>query len=222
MATTLHDLLLTCKIDLEGLPVIISSTRKFQLLARHPALDFVNTLDWRFRESGPEELLETYTDLVQFAVQSTLVSSAQANWLLRLRDARVNQRTLTASKVLRETCATLFYGKVDQKPPADKSIHRIHEFLSKARECQRLVWTEGKIGWTWGTTRDPELPLHAIALSVFQLLSSDKLAKSRACLNPECRWLFLDTSKNQSRRWCDMKLCGNRMKARRYKARNSG
>jgi len=34
----------------------------------------------------------------------------------------------------------------------------------------------------------------------------------------ECRWLFLDTSKNHTRRWCDMKVCGNRIKARRFKA----
>jgi predicted RNA-binding Zn ribbon-like protein len=42
----------------------------------------------------------------------------------------------------------------------------------------------------------------------------------RECGNPECRWLFLDTSKNHTRRWCDMKICGNRMKARRFKAQH--
>jgi predicted RNA-binding Zn ribbon-like protein len=47
------------------------------------------------------------------------------------------------------------------------------------------------------------------------------MQRLRSCDNPECRWLFLDTSKNQTRRWCDMKLCGNRMKARRFKAQHS-
>jgi predicted RNA-binding Zn ribbon-like protein len=40
------------------------------------------------------------------------------------------------------------------------------------------------------------------------------------CGDPSCRWLFLDTSKNHTRRWCDMKTCGNRMKARRFQARS--
>ena len=49
-------------------------------------------------------------------------------------------------------------------------------------------------------------------------MTSEAANRVRACGNPECRWLFLDTSKNHTRRWCDMKLCGNRMKARRFKA----
>ena len=66
--------------------------------------------------------------------------------------------------------------------------------------------------------RDPGLPLWVLAMSASDLLTSDAVDRVRECDNPECRWLFLDTSKNHTRRWCDMKLCGNRMKARRFKA----
>ncbi len=48
---------------------------------------------------------------------------------------------------------------------------------------------------------------------------SDALPWVRACGADTCRWLFLDTSKNHTRRWCNMKVCGNRMKARRFQAR---
>ena len=41
-------------------------------------------------------------------------------------------------------------------------------------------------------------------------------ARVRICEAPDCEWLFYDTSKNRSRRWCDMRQCGNRMKARRH------
>jgi len=60
--------------------------------------------------------------------------------------------------------------------------------------------------------------LWALSLSAADLMLSDAIESVRACDNPECRWLFLDTSKNHTRRWCDMKICGNRMKARRFKA----
>jgi predicted RNA-binding Zn ribbon-like protein len=49
-------------------------------------------------------------------------------------------------------------------------------------------------------------------------MTSEAVDRVHSCHDPECRWLFLDTSKNHTRRWCDMKLCGNRMKARRFKA----
>jgi predicted RNA-binding Zn ribbon-like protein len=60
--------------------------------------------------------------------------------------------------------------------------------------------------------------LWALALRVEALMTGERLQALRECGNPECRWLFLDTSKNHTRRWCDMKICGNRMKARRFKA----
>jgi len=57
-----------------------------------------------------------------------------------------------------------------------------------------------------------------LALSAAGLMTSPEMARVRACGSSDCRWLFLDTSKNHTRRWCDMKICGNRMKARRFKA----
>ena len=63
-----------------------------------------------------------------------------------------------------------------------------------------------------------ELPLWQLSENAAELLTSDKLGLLRECAKQDCRWLFLDTSKNHTRRWCDMKLCGNRMKARRFKA----
>jgi len=52
-----------------------------------------------------------------------------------------------------------------------------------------------------------------------QLMMSDAMDRIRACGVETCRWLFLDTSKNHTRRWCNMRVCGNRMKARRFHAR---
>jgi predicted RNA-binding Zn ribbon-like protein len=77
--------------------------------------------------------------------------------------------------------------------------------------------------WQWGSdqTKTAEFPVWLIAHSALQLLLSDALARVRACGADSCRWLFLDTSKNHTRRWCNMKVCGNRAKARRFQERRT-
>ena len=92
-----------------------------------------------------------------------------------------------------------------------------------ARESQHLIWDGERLEWE--LTQSPAsagLPLWILSLKVAELATSDSMQMLRACGNDECRWLFLDTSKNHTRRWCDMKICGNRMKARRFKAQHRG
>ena len=48
------------------------------------------------------------------------------------------------------------------------------------------------------------------------LLTEGNLSRLKRCGTPDCQWLFLDTSRNNSRCWCDMQSCGNRAKARRH------
>ena len=58
-----------------------------------------------------------------------------------------------------------------------------------------------------------------VATSAVDLLTAGRLDRVGEC--PACGWLFLDTSKNRSRRWCSMATCGGRDKARRYYARHT-
>ena len=79
------------------------------------------------------------------------------------------------------------------------------------------------IMWQWADSgADPNLPLWILSQSVSDLLLSEDMTRVRTCDVDTCRWLFLDTSKNHTRRWCNMKVCGNRMKARRFQARREG
>lgn len=64
---------------------------------------------------------------------------------------------------------------------------------------------------------DPEKPIAleaALAVSALSLMSQDNMRRLRICRN--CNWLFLDRSRNSSRLWCDMAICGNRQKAKRH------
>jgi len=187
----------------------------FQLIAGHPALDLVNTLDWRFGAKGPEDLLTSYDDLVRFTQQSKLLS-------LRPPATRsAGARALQRSTELREALAEIFYSQLDGRKPSTEARHRLERYFKEARLRQMLNWKQSpRLKWEWPAHAiNAELPLWALALNASDLMTSEAVHRVRACDNPECRWLFLDTSKNHTRRWCDMKLCGNRMKARRFKAR---
>lgn len=192
----------------------------FQLIAGHPSLDFVNTLDWRFREEGPEELVGSYEDLLRFAEQSKMLSTKQVRQLLRATGHSAGMRVLKRSTELREAMAEVFYAQVEGLEPSDASLRMLEQSFKAARFNQKLSWKDSRVAWGWPEMEsEAELPLWLLSLNTSELMTSEAIHKLRACDIPECRWLFLDTSKNHARRWCDMKICGNRMKARRFKAR---
>jgi predicted RNA-binding Zn ribbon-like protein len=195
----------------------------FQLIAGHPALDLVNTLDWRFREAGPEELIPTYDDLVRFTEQCGLLSSAQARRLIRTTSTNKGAHVVAEAQRMRETAARIFYAVIDGNDPPTEAIGDIERRYREAETHRHLGWSESHLVWEFsGSVPAPEFPLLMLAMKVVELLSSEDMSMIRACGNAECLWVFLDTSKNHTRRWCDMKICGNRMKARRFKAQQRG
>jgi predicted RNA-binding Zn ribbon-like protein len=185
----------------------------FELIAGHPALDLVNTLDWRFRQQGPEDLLNSYDDLLRFTRESGMLKPAQIRQFRQAAGARVLKRCIE----LREAIAEILYAKLDGRSPAASSLRTLERSMQAARLQQHLRWREERLEWHW-RENDAGLPLWALSVSASDLIISEDMYRLRACDNPECRWLFLDTSKNHTRRWCDMQVCGNRMKARRFKA----
>jgi predicted RNA-binding Zn ribbon-like protein len=192
----------------------------FLLVAGHPALDLINTLDWRFRKDGTEELLKSYHDLLRFTEQSKLLTSRETRRLLRSAGDRAGARAMKCCKELREALAKIFYARLDGGRPPAAAPKTLERYFQAARLEQKPNWKQSpRLAWDWPEREhDPALPLWALAMSASDLMTSEAVERVRACNNPECRWLFLDTSKNHTRRWCDMKLCGNRMKARRFKA----
>ncbi len=96
----------------------------------------------------------------------------------------------------------------------------INRLLARAAAARRLVRHDHRFVWTWrpADRRDLDRLLWPVAWSAGELLASPDLARVRQCGGAGCAWLFLDTSRNQSRRWCDMSVCGNRAKARRFRA----
>jgi predicted RNA-binding Zn ribbon-like protein len=193
---------------------------RFQLVAGHPALDLVNTLDWRFRPSGSEELLNDYPGLLRFSEQSGLLTASEVRKLAAGDPARKKQ-ILRSTKKLRECLAAILYAMADGQAPATATVKTLSAFARMVRRSEDLAWSDSRLRWKENRdrTNTPDAPLRKLASAALDLLTSEEINKLSACSNPECRWLFLDGSKNKGRRWCDMKLCGNRIKARRYRRR---
>lgn len=192
----------------------------FQLVAGHPVLDFVNTLDWRFRSSGSEELLNHYADLLRFSEQSGLMTPSEVR-KLATGDRVRKKRVLSSTKKLRECLASILYAIAAGRVPQNENVKTLSAFARTARETDDLEWCVSRLQWKANKDRTNALgtPFRKLASAALDLLTSEEVNKLGACSNPECRWLFLDGSKNKGRRWCDMKLCGNRIKARRYRGR---
>ena len=195
--------------------------RLYELIAGHPVLDLVNTLDWRFRDEGPEELMADYGDLVRFVEQAGLIGHAEARRLTRnTRESKATQ-IVGAARGLREAAGQVLYAALDGDDAPASAVAQLESCFKSARKSQRLQPAGAGLAWVFEqSTSLPELPLWLLSLSAVDLVTSGEMERLRACGDPGCRWLFLDTSKNHTRRWCDMKICGNRMKARRFKAQH--
>ncbi len=191
---------------------------QFQLVAGHPVLDFANTLDYRFDPRRTLELMTSYERLVDFTRQSELITDHQARRLRLLNHSRGAEIALTRALQLREVIESIFRAILAGKAPDEVCLETLNQFLARARAHERIYWKSGHmIRGLVELERGAEAPTWLLGVSAAALLTSPELAQVRACHEPSCRWLFLDHSKNHSRRWCAMELCGNRAKVRKFR-----
>jgi predicted RNA-binding Zn ribbon-like protein len=191
----------------------------YKLYAGHPALELVNTLDMRFT-AQTFDLIPAYKDLLRLTTQLELLTAEQARKLGRSVDGKVAQRVLASTVELREALAAVLYGRIEGNRPPAAQIRVLEQQFHAAASHRRLLSRDAYLEWSWsGVERQGEIPLWMLAQAASDLLVSGDAELVKDCGDPTCRWLFLDVSKNHTRRWCDMKTCGNRMKARRHHAR---
>ena len=187
------------------------------------ALDFVNTLDWRRREH-PVERLKDFADLLRWGRSAGALERGAAARLGSWAEAhpRAAARALAEAIEVREAIATLFQSTLRGVTPPPGSITRLEAACRAAWTARTLRVSGGAGAWGWHAgAPEPDRPAWAAALDAARILTSDDCGRVRQCGDAECGWLFLDTSRNRSRRWCSMKSCGNRNKARRFYRRTA-
>lgn len=92
----------------------------------------------------------------------------------------------------------------------------IETLNGELREALQRVQFDQRLQWGLDEPRQKKRALMLIALSAAELVSSPLRERIRECPASECGWIFIDQSKNRSRRWCSMSDCGNLEKARRH------
>jgi len=193
---------------------------EFDLSGGVLCLDFANTVSGRAAPADAVDHLQSFADVVSFAQQSKLISRSEADGLQEEADARPDaaERVLRQAIALRESIFRVFAGLAGDRPVRPGDIRRLQQAALDALGHRRLAPADGNYHWVWGAEEKKQLERiwWPIAESATDLLTSADLRRVRQCELATCAWLFLDRSRNRSRRWCDMKVCGNREKARRH------
>jgi len=192
--------------------------RSLNLIGGRLCLDFINTVDCRNSDHS-REYLSTYPNLISWSQHANILTENEARDLLQEAalhpaDARiVLERAITT----REALHRIFCAIANHRLPATTDIGVLNAEMSIAMAQLRLEPASAPSPWTY-TFKERKLDqmLWPIIHSAAELLTSDKLDRICECQGENCGWLFIDMSRNRSRRWCDMKDCGNRAKARRH------
>jgi predicted RNA-binding Zn ribbon-like protein len=184
-------------------------------------LAFVNTLSAR-PTPAPVERLTSYEALVEWAREQHLVSGAAAERLLAEARRHPHQATavLSRAREFREAINALALAIEQQRQPAPAVLATISDRLADAYAHGRLVPHDDALQWISSAEDDLDRVLWEISRAAGRLVLSPRLSRVRSCAAGDCGWWFVDDTKNRSRRWCDMKICGNREKVKRFRSRN--
>lgn len=184
-------------------------------------LDFCNS-GQGLRNSRREEWITSFADLIDWLEAAGAVSKAQAAKLRAAgaRSPQAAQQLWARAIELREALARVLLARAEGRTAAGEDLGVVDAEYGRTASFARLSSTAQ--GYAWAV--DPkagalDAALRPLVESAVSLLTSDRLARVRRCGNSTCYWLFVDETKNCSRRWCEMASCGNLMKVRRHRAK---
>jgi predicted RNA-binding Zn ribbon-like protein len=198
-------------------PKAVPKTREFEFSGGALCLDFANTVDDRPRCA--HDLLSDYGDLLEWADQAGILGEDDRTALARRAAGSEDaaRRTFHHAIELREAVYRTFSALAAGVGPGPGEIAALNAALNETLPHLRLESRESGYGWGWsGMASSLDSPLWPVVRSAADLLTSNDAALVRECASETCSWVFVDRSRTHRRRWCDMKTCGNRAKARRH------
>jgi len=206
---------------------------QMNLVGGRLCLDFVNTVGGRSHDPAREKTnpfamvvrgdkLEDYLDLLAWSRHSSLLGESEAQALAREAGRREKEAAAAFRRAiaLREAIYRVCVAIMRRARPRASDLDLLNQELNVAHGRVRLGAGEENFVWEWTDTKNAlDQMLWRIADSAAEMLTTDDLTRLRQCPGEDCGWLFLDTSKNNRRQWCDMQTCGNLAKVRRFRRR---
>jgi len=217
---------------METITRLTRPSRELPIVGGHLALDFANTVDDPY---GPERYdhAGTYPELVAWSIRIGISRPSEAAALLAVAAERPRARSnaLTRAHALRKILISVFTAaaminssEIAAAPEAPEAIliaqwQNLRPFVTEAMAHAELASGDHAYQLTWPVIERLDAMLWPIAVAASQLLTGPQLGRLKKCAS--CPWLFIDQSKNFSRRWCDMNVCGTHEKMRRYVIRRA-
>lgn len=213
------------------------NTDKFKLIGGDLSFDFVNTVhSWNEtagsssgtrhnrRYAVSADKFASYADLIAWSVKASLFSESRGKKLLQLAEKQAPGETgkiVKRALVLRHSIYHLFVSAIERQKPEAGDLEILNRELWIARRHQKLESAENGFAFEWiDAGGELDSMLWSVSEAAAKMLSEGDLTRFGQCIENDCRWLFLDTSRNHSRQWCNMKECGNRAKVNRFRQRH--
>jgi predicted RNA-binding Zn ribbon-like protein len=191
-----------------------------RIVGGHLALDFVNTRSGPRHGPADTEWLSSYGDFAAWSHRVSGGTAGDSPGAAARRPAEVDAVAAFARvQACRDDLYEIFVALADGSAPPDPALRRLQLAYLEALAHGRLAGDAAGCAWTWDSAGDLLAPLWPIVAAAVELLTSRPAEPVKPC--HACRFMFLDHSKNGSRRWCSMDDCGKAAKIARYLQRRS-
>jgi len=196
---------------------------KFRFYGGHPALDFVNTSEFRLG-ANREEMLCHFEDVCLWGLGAGVLTEQAVERLVHIVGHNDENRTkmLAGAIELRDLMARLFDAVVDDRTPDEKDVDEINALAANFFKASNVAWSNNGYNWSQnGQSSFQTEFVFPLTKSALDLLTSDDCTRISRCHDDRgCGWLFVDRSRASKRLWCSMRECGNRAKARSFAERS--
>lgn len=185
-----------------------SRVNTIRLIGGRPCMDLLNTVSWRGVSGRHDDHLVDSSACLVWSRRADVIDEAEG---ARLANLDIRRPLL----MLRETLATHLFA--NSQPGAD--LDALQPLLHEALQHSRLVPDQNRAQWQVAHL-DAHTPARRVALDLLDMLTNPP-GPVRRCQDPECSWVFVDTSRGHRRHWCSSADCGNRERVRRHAARST-
>ncbi len=175
-------------------------------------LALVNSIVWR-RSEAPIEVLTDYGRLAELIGEAGWLADTPGLERAAAADPVAAERALARAVALRETLFRLFSAVAAGEPADEVDRQSLNDAMAEALPHVRL---DRELKGIWDDPTALDLPRWQAAASAGRLLTVEDLSRVKQCPGERCGWVFVDDSRNRSRRWCEPNQCGNRERVRAY------
>ena len=191
----------------------------YKLVGGRVCLDFVNTVSWPLT-NHPHDWFDRAANVIEWARAVDLINRTTAQFLARRigSDPRGAQRAVERMRRQRATVSRVLSPLAHGRTPVPGDVDALNRLLAGAARHRIVATTQ--LEWTWVRPVQLDEISRPVILDAANVLADSDHSRIGHC--PSCHWVFYDTTRNRSRRWCDMADCGSRDKALRYYHRQRG